>query len=148
MENSDDAYPARYNQVEMSLGRLHEEIHVAMLKLSERLMMLTSQTNFTQDEAAVVAGWSRAKIKQAIKTGKLPAQESGWIARPDLLGWMGYDAIRDFTNSICSMQNSLITISRQIESLKQAEAPKPLPVPQSPAGEADLSHAHMLEEMV
>jgi hypothetical protein len=124
METSDDACPARYNQVEMSLGRLHEEIHVAMLKLSERLMMLTSQTNFTQDEAAVVAGWSKAKVKTAIKTGRLVAQESGWIARPDLLAWMGYDAIRHFTDSICSMKESLTTISDQIAALKQREALK------------------------
>lgn len=49
------------------------------------------------------------------------------IARPDLLAWMGYDAIRHFTDSICSMKESLTTISDQIAALKQREALKSIP---------------------
>jgi hypothetical protein len=146
MQNPDDRCPTRYNEVELSLGRLHEEIHVAMLKLSQRLMMLTSQTNFTQDEAALVARRSKAKVKQAIKGGKLVAQESRWIARPDLLRWMGYDAIRHFTDSICSMKESLITISDQIASLRRREALKSFSEPEGLPGHPDQSPAPLMKE--
>lgn len=99
------------------LADLKEELTVAMLKQRELLTLLTRQSRFTKQQAAMLAGCSVSNVKKAIKLQRLAVHPKGMISRAALIAWLGFDPISDLTDSICSTEQSLRRVTAEIETL-------------------------------
>jgi len=98
-----------------ALEEVREEMHIQMLKQRVALALVTEHTRFNQGQVAGFKSCSLSKVKADIKLKRLATLPSGWITRPALIDWLGFDPIADLTASICNIEAALRRLTKEIE---------------------------------
>lgn len=110
------------------LADLKEELTVIALKARADIIELGQQSRYTHKEAAHLAECGVTTIKEAIAAGKLKVGGSGWITRPQLAEWLGYDPIDYKTDRVIELQRRSTELTRMIEALFEEHGPnRPIP---------------------
>ena len=107
---------SEHSNLPNSLIDLREQLTVWLLVARADLNDLGRQSKYTRAEAARLAECSAQTIRDAISAGKLETGSSGWIARPHLTEWLGYDPIQHRIEEIVRLERSLALIDSELST--------------------------------
>ena len=114
---ANEASPSIKSKAPNSLIQLKQDLTAWLLMERAEIREMGKQDIFNKQQIVKLTGRGLTTIKLAIKKGLLKSLPSGWVTKPQLIEYLGYDPIQAKIDKVVFYEKEIRRLTSEIERI-------------------------------